>query len=65
MCICVYLLHIPLLHINVGDDSTIKLSDSPLPSPELTPWIADLYLSVADEKILLSGLQITFPLLIG
>ena len=39
-----------------GDNSTINLSDSPLPSsPELTPWVADLYISVANEKILLSG----------
>ena len=43
--------------LNAGDNSTINLSDSPLPSsPELTTsWVADLHLSVADEKILLSG----------
>lgn len=43
--------------INAGDNSTVSLlSDSPLSySPELTPWVADLCLTVADEKILLSG----------
>lgn len=43
--------------INAGDNSTIcLLSDSPPPcSPELSSWVADLCLTVADENILLRG----------